>query len=278
MSVLQISKIGDVKADDVVEQVWQTLNSDAQAFTTQEPTLTSILYASILEQKTFCRALANHLADKLATPELSALMLRKTFMEIFTSEMGEATSIVTNAAKDLIAVRERDPACHSYLQCFLYFKGFMALQTHRIGHVLWHQNKKLFAYHLQSRSSELWGVDINPAAVFGAGIMLDHATGLVVGETSVIGDGCSILHGVTLGGTGKDNEDRHPKIGKNVLIGAGAKILGNITIGEGARIASGSVVLKNVEARCTVAGVPAKPVGGPCCENPAARMNQILDD
>ena len=134
------------------------------------------------------------------------------------------------------------------------------------------------AYHLQSRSAELFSVDINPAAQFGMGIMLDHASGLVAGETSIVGDGCSILHGVTLGGTGKSERDRHPKIGKNVLIGAGAKILGNIKIGDSARIAAGSVVLKDVGSNCTVAGVPAKPVGGPCCENPAAEMDQILDD
>lgn len=272
MSVVSISKL-----NDVVEQVWRELNHEARDYTAKEPALTSLLYASILDQKTFCRALANHLAEKLATHELSALMLRKTFMEIFTAQMGEENSIVESAAKDLLAVKERDPACNTYLQCFLYFKGFMALQAHRLAHALWGQDRKLLAYHLQSRSSELFGVDINPAARFGSGIMLDHATGLVVGETSVIGDGCSILHGVTLGGTGKDSEDRHPKIGKNVLIGAGAKILGNITVGEGARIASGSVVLRNVPAHCTFAGVPAKPVGGPCCENPAAEMDQILD-
>ncbi len=272
MSVVAISK-----TDDVIEQVWGALNAEAREFTATEPALTSVLYASILDQKTFCRALAHHLAEKLATQDLAALMLRKTFMEIFTAQMGDDNSIVVSAANDLMAVRERDPACNTYLQCFLYFKGFSALQTHRVAHALWGQGRTLLAYHLQSRSSELFGTDINPAARFGSGIMLDHATGLVVGETSVVGDGCSILHGVTLGGTGKDSEDRHPKIGKNVLIGAGSKILGNITVGEGARIASGSVVLKNVPAHCTFAGVPAKAVGGPCCENPAAQMDQILD-
>ncbi|MBL4870391.1 MAG: serine O-acetyltransferase [Robiginitomaculum sp.] len=272
MSVVSISK-----TEAVIDQVWSGLKHEARDYTAKEPALTSVLYASILDQKTFCRALAHHLAEKLATPDLAALMLRKTFMEIFREQIGDAAGIVESAAKDLVAVRERDPACNSYLQCFLYFKGFLALQTYRVAHALWKQNRHLLAYHLQSRSSELFGVDINPAAKFGNGIMLDHATGLVVGETSVIGDGCSILHGVTLGGTGKDSEDRHPKIGKNVLIGAGAKILGNITVGESARIASGSVVLKNVPAHCTFAGVPAIAVGGPCCENPAAQMDQTLD-
>ncbi|PHR90888.1 MAG: serine O-acetyltransferase [Robiginitomaculum sp.] len=269
MSVVPISM-----SEGDIAHVWEALQGEAQDYAAKERALASLLYASILDQKTFCRALANHLAEKLATPELAALQLRKLFIEILRTH----EDIVDSAAKDLIAVMDRDPACTSHLQCFLYFKGFMALQTHRIAHALWQQDRKLFAYHLQSRSSELFGVDINPAASFGSGIMLDHATGLVAGETSVVGDGCSILHGVTLGGTGKENEDRHPKIGRNVLIGAGAKILGNITIGDGARIAAGSVVLKDVSERCTVAGVPAVPVGGPCCENPAAKMDQILDD
>lgn len=258
----------------IVDQVWIDLHREAKDYASEEPALSSLLYAAILDQKSFCRALAHHLAEKLATPELAALKLRKLFIEVFRAD----SALIESAAADLVAVMERDPACTSYLQCFLYFKGFMALQTHRVSHALWLQKRELLAYHLQNRSSELFGVDINPAAQFGKGIMLDHATGLVAGETSVVGDGCSILHGVTLGGTGKENEDRHPKIGKNVLIGAGAKILGNITIGDGARIAAGSVVLKPVSARCTVAGVPAVPVGGPCCENPAARMDQTLDE
>lgn len=259
---------------DVVEQVWDALNAEATTCATDEPALASLLYASILDQKTFCRALAGHLADKLATPELATLKLRKLFIETFRAN----PDLVDSAARDLIAVMDRDPACHTYLQCFLYFKGFHALQTHRMAHILYSENRTLLAFHLQSRSSELFGVDINPAARFGSGIMLDHATGLVAGETSVVGNGCSILHGVTLGGTGKNHQDRHPKIGENVMIGAGAKILGNLTIGDGARIAAGSVVLKDVPSRCTVAGVPAVPVGGPCCENPAARMDQTLEE
>lgn len=274
MSVVSIEQNEDVVSNqDVVSYVWDALQQDARDYAAKEPALSSLLYGAILDQKSFCRALANHLAEKLATPELAALKLRKLIIEVLRSN----GSLVESAATDLVAVMERDPACTSHLQCFLYFKGFLALQTHRISHALWQEKREFLAYHLQSRSSELFGVDINPAATFGHGIMLDHATGLVAGETSVVGDGCSILHGVTLGGTGKENEDRHPKIGKNVLIGAGAKILGNITIGDGARIAAGSVVLKPVSERCTVAGVPAVPVGGPCCDNPAARMDQTLD-
>lgn len=269
MSVIEFST-----AQTIRDQVWAALQEEAKEFAEQERALSSLFYATILNQESFCRALAGYLAEKLATPEVSALHLRKLFLDIYRAD----GTIVDAAAQDLIAVRERDPACTSYLQAFLYFKGFTALQTYRVSHGFWQQGRKIMAYYLQNRSTELFGVDIHPAARFGHGIMLDHADGLVAGETSRVGNGCSILHGVTLGGTGKAHKDRHPKIGKNVLIGAGAKILGNIKIGDGARIAAGSVVLKDVMANCTMAGVPAKPVGGPCCENPAAEMDQILGD
>lgn len=257
---------------DVAARVWAEMRVEAERFAGEEKALASLLYAAILDQSSFCRAMAYVLAERLATNEVSALQLRKIFIGICRAD----ASVVEAAAHDLCAVRERDPACQSYIQCFLYFKGFMALQTHRAANHLMHNGRRLLAYHLQSRASELFGVDIHPAAEFGQGIMLDHATGLVAGETSRVGDGCSILHGVTLGGTGKDNEDRHPKIGRNVLIGAGAKILGNINVGDGALVAAGSVVLQDVPEQCTVAGVPAKPVGGPCCNNPAAKMDQTL--
>ncbi len=269
MSVVQMPK-----SANVVEDVWLTMQAEAKDFAKEEKALASFLYGSVINQESFCRALANYMAEKLATPEFNTLHMRQLILEVCRSD----EHVIQGAALDLIAVRERDPACHSYLQAFLYFKGFMALQTHRIAHHLLGKGRRLMAYHLQSRSAELFSVDINPGAQFGVGIMLDHASGLVAGETSVVGDGCSILHGVTLGGTGKDERDRHPKIGKNVMIGAGAKILGNIKIGDSARIASGSVVLKDVMSSCTVAGVPAIPVGGPCCENPAAEMNQILGE
>jgi len=262
------------KDQDMVSIVWQTLREEARDYAKSEPALSSLLHATILDQKSICRALAAHLAAKLATPELTALHLQKLLRDIYC----DADDVVESAVLDLVAVRERDPACTSYLQCFLYFSGFMSLQTYRSANKFWQQDRKLLAYHLQSRSVELFGVDIHPAAAFGSGLMLDHATSIVAGETSVVGDNCSILHGVTLGGTGKSRGDRHPKIGKNVLIGAGATILGNITVGDGARIAAGSVVLKDVQPQCTVAGVPAKPIGGPCCDNPAAKMDQILDE
>lgn len=252
--------------------VWTILKEEAAAYAAREVTMSSLLHATILDQNDLGSALVNHLSEKLSTSDFSALKMRKVLNEAVISDEG----LIGCVARDLEAVRERDPACQTYLQCFLYFKGFMAIQTHRFAHALLAQGRDLVAFHLQNRSSELFGVDINPAAKVGCGIMLDHATGFVVGETAVIGDDCSILQGVTLGGTGKSEEDRHPKIGDRVLIGANASILGNIKIGNGAKIAAGSVVLKPVDDNCTVAGVPAKPVGGPCCGNPASSMDQTL--
>ncbi|HHL42838.1 MAG TPA: serine O-acetyltransferase [Hellea balneolensis] len=268
-----MDQLTTANADALTKNVWNRLQIEAREQAGNEQVLSSLLHAKIITQETFCRALASHLAEILEAKDLTAIHLRKMVLDIYRSKQG----LIDAATQDLQAVFERDPACVSYVQCFLYFKGFAVLQIHRVAHELLRNNRDMLAYYMQSRMSELFGVDINPAAKIGAGIMLDHATGIVVGETAVIGDGCSILHGVTLGGTGKQHADRHPKIGKNVLIGAGAKILGNIKIGDGARIAAGSVVLKPVGAHCTVAGVPAKVVGGPCCENPAAEMDQILD-
>lgn len=251
---------------------WEQLRQDAAAFAVKERALASMLHAMILDRKSFGDALANHLAEKVSTSDFKALHVRETFQEIYQAD----PSIIEAATADMRAVRDRDPAAKSCLQVFLYFKGFLAIQTHRLAHALYNTGREMFAYHLQSRSSELFSVDIHPAAKLGMGLMFDHATGIVIGETATVGDDCSILHAVTLGGTGKEHEDRHPKVGKGVLIGAGAKILGNITIGDFALVAAGSVVLDPVAAKCTVAGVPAKPVGGPCCDKPAQEMNQTL--
>jgi len=267
----QINLATDINPCD---DIWECLRQEAAQFAVREPALSSLLYALILDQESFSHALVNHLATKLSTDDLSPLKLRKVLDNAAQADV----TIVQNAEKDLRATRERDPACQSLLQAFLYFKGFLAVQTHRFAHSLYKADRRLMAFHLQNRSAELFSVDINPAAQIGHGVMLDHATGFVVGETAVIGNDCSILQGVTLGGTGKSNEDRHPKIGNQVLIGAGASILGNIKIGDGAKIAAGSVVLKPVAEKCTVAGVPAKPVGGPCCGNPAGSMDQTLED
>ena len=253
---------------------WKQLNQDAAGFAVKERALASMLHAVILNQKSFADALANHLAEKLSDSEFKALHIRETFLDVYAAN----PKVIQSASDDLRAVRDRDPASKSCLQVFLYFKGFLAIQTHRIAHILYNEGREMFAYHLQSRSSELFAVDIHPAAKLGSGLMFDHATGIVIGETAVIGNNCSVLHGVTLGGTGKDDEDRHPKIGEDVMIGAGAKVLGNIRVGNGSMIAAGSVVLKDVRPQCVVAGVPAKPVGGPCCDKPAQSMNQTLKD
>jgi serine O-acetyltransferase len=186
--------------------------------------------------------------------------------------------MIAKAEADLRAVFERDPACKGYLQPFLYFKGFLALQTYRVGHWLYANGRQPLAHYLQSRVSELFQVDINPAATIGSGVFFDHGTGIVIGETAVVGDDVSMLHGVTLGGTGAQRGDRHPKVGKGVLLGANASVLGNISIGDYAKIASGSVVLKDVPANCTAAGVPARLVNCPTCEEPARTMDHTLAD
>jgi serine O-acetyltransferase len=219
-------------------------------------------------------ALSYQLARKLGDQELRAMSLREIVDEAYHDD----PRLVTVAEADLKAVFERDPACKGYLQPFLFFKGFLALQTQRVAHWLWRGGRETLAFYLQSRSSEIFQVDIHPATRIGAGIFVDHGTGIVIGETAVIGDEVSMLQGVTLGGTGAEQGDRHPKIGKGVLLGAGAKVLGNITIGDYAKIASGSVVLKPVPPGCTAAGVPARLVNCPTCEEPARSMDHTLAD
>ena len=199
-----------------------------------------------------------------------------TLREIAQDAYAADPTLAEIAEDDLRAVFERDPACKGYLQPFLFFKGFLALQTQRVSHRLWNQGRETLAFYLQSRMSELFQVDIHPATRIGRGVFVDHGTGIVIGETAVIGDGVSMLQGVTLGGTGAERGDRHPKIGKGVLLGAGAKVLGNIEIGDYAKIASGSVVLKPVPSGCTAAGVPARLVNCPTCPEPARSMDHTL--
>ncbi len=254
--------------------VWPRLRFEALRASEEEPSLASYLNAAILSHETLGEALTFHLAEKLS----DALVGAQRMCQVFEDLMEDHPSILIAAEADLQAVLERDPACRGVLQPFLWFKGFLALQTHRMAHALWQSNRETLAFHLQSRSSELFGVDIHPAARIGKGVMLDHATGITIGETAMIGDDCSLLHGVTLGGTGKEAGDRHPKIGRGVLLSVGAKVLGNITIGDEAKVAAGSVVLKDVPAHCTVAGVPAKIVGGGACCQPAASMDQAIPD
>lgn len=253
------------------ESIWSRMRLEAATSAASEPVLASFLNATILHHGSFAAALSYRLAEKLADAQMSSMLWREVATEAYT----EDNAIVEASIADLTAYFERDPACRDYIQPFLYFKGFHALQSYRVAHWLWEQGRYSLALYLQSRMSELWTIDIHPAATIGQGIFLDHAHGIVIGETAKVGDNVSMLHDVTLGGTGKDVDDRHPKVGNGVLISAGAKVLGNIDIGDGAKIAAGSVVLESVEACCTVAGVPAKPVGA-CAGNAAADMDQKI--
>ncbi len=255
-----------------VDPIWSTLVAQAEQVCVAEPFLTQLAISGILNHDSFESALAHRLAAKLDHPDVPADLVRQAFEDV----LADHPEIAAGARADLAATLERDPACDRAIEPLLFFKGYQALQTHRFAHALWQVGRKDFAYYLQSRASQVFQVDIHPAAEIGKGLMLDHATGFVVGETARIGDHVSILHNVTLGGTGKSDEDRHPKIGNGVLIGAGAKILGNIKVGDCSRIAAGSVVLKEVPPRTTVAGVPAKVVGEAGCNQPATVMDQIV--
>jgi len=252
--------------------VWAALRNEAQAAAKSEAALASLIAAVILNHDSLGDALSYQLARKLGDQEMGAMSLRDTIEEAYEAR----PALVEIAEADLKAVFERDPACKGYVQPFLFFKGFLALQTQRVAHWLWAQERETLALYLQSRMSELFQVDIHPATRIGRGVFVDHGTGIVIGETAVIGDDVSMLQGVTLGGTGAERGDRHPKIGKGVLLGAGAKVLGNIVIGDYAKIASGSVVLKPVPAGCTAAGVPARLVNCPTCDEPARSMDHTL--
>ena len=252
--------------------VWAALRNQAAHVASTEPGLASMLHAVILSHSDMAGALAYQLARKLGDQELRAMSLREICEEAYLAQPG----LIEAAHADLRAVFERDPACKGYLQPFLFFKGFQALQTHRVAHWLWGEGRETLAFHLQSRVSELFQLDIHPAARLGQGVFVDHGTGIVIGETAVVGDEVSMLHDVTLGGTGAKGGDRHPKIGRGVLIGAGAKVLGNIEIGDYAKIAAGSVVLRPVPAHCTAAGVPARLVNCPTCKEPARSMDHML--
>ena len=254
--------------------VWASLRNEAERAARDEPTLASLVNAVILSHDRIADALSYQLARKLGDQELRSMGAREIADEAFEAD----PSLVAAAEADLRAVFERDPACKGYVQPFLFFKGFLALQAYRVSHWLWTHSRETLALYLQSRASEVFAVDIHPAARVGSGVFLDHGTGIVIGETAVVGDDVSMLHGVTLGGTGAERGDRHPKIGRGVLLGAGAKVLGNIEIGEYAKIASGSVVLKPVPAHCTAAGVPARLVNCPTCDEPARTMDHTLAD
>ncbi len=256
------------------DPLWSTLRSEATALADKEPALSSFVHATILKHEKLESALSYHLAKKIGGEDLSPMLVREIFEEALRAD----PSIGAAMRADLSAVYERDPACNAYVDAFLFYKGFLSLQSYRIAHWLWSQQRHPLALFFQSRISELFDVDIHPAARLGRGIMIDHATGVVIGETAVVEDDVSMLHGVTLGGTGKEMGDRHPKIRRGVLISVGAKILGNIEVGEYSRIGAGSVVLKSVPAGCTAVGVPARLIGCAGGKNPSQEMNQLIDE
>ena len=254
------------------DPAWDRIVDEAKSSLIKEPLLSSLVHSSILHHRNLEQALSYRVAYKLSTAEMPEQMLREISDEAMRGD-GEISSC---ARADLVAVTERDPACNSFIQPLLFFKGFQAIQAYRVGHWLWKAGRKDMAYYFQSRISEVFNLDIHPAAVIGHGIMIDHAHSIVIGETAVVGNNVSMLHSVTFGGTGKQDDDRHPKIGDGVLIGAGAKVLGNIKVGHSSRIAAGSVVLHDVPPCKTVAGVPAKIVGSAGCDQPSVSMDQLL--
>jgi serine O-acetyltransferase len=255
-----------------IHAVWETLRQEAAKAMSEEPGLAHLLDDVILSRESLSASLSARLARRLAREDMP-----RSAMEPLLAGVFEANPlIVHSAARDILAMYERDPACFSPLEPLLFFKGFLALATYRVSHQLWQEQRRWLALYLQSLASEVFAVDIHPAAQIGCGILLDHATSFVVGETAIIEDDVSILHEVTLGGTGKESGDRHPVIRSGVLIGAGAKILGRVEIGAGAKVGAGSVVLDDVPPHCTVAGVPAVVVGTTHEENPAIEMNQKL--
>ncbi len=255
------------------DPIWQTIRQEAREESEKEPALASYFHATILNHDALEDALSFLLANKLANLAISALQIR----EIIQDSMSRDGCIGQSVRSDIKAIFDRDSSCNSYLVPFLYFKGFHALQSYRISHCLWSRGRQSMARFFQSYIAETFSVDIHPAAQIGKGIMLDHATGIVIGETAIVEDDVSIMQAVTLGGTGNEAGDRHPKIGKGCLISAGAKILGNIRVGEGAKVGAGSVVLDNVASHTTVVGVPARVVGKPRSDSPALEMNHDIN-
>lgn len=273
MKTTQVSALRrDIAPLDTLDPIWSRVRREAEVLIGNEPSLAGFVLASVLNQSGFEQAVTHRIAARLGHAAMSGDLIAQTFDEALAADQSLGAAI----RADIAAVLDRDPACDRFIEPLLYFKGFHALQTHRLAHWLWSHGRVDFALYLQSRSSEVFQTDIHPAAKFGKGIFLDHATGLVVGATTVVDDDVSMLQDVTLGGTGKETGDRHPKIRRGVMIGAGAKILGNIEIGQCARIAAGSVVLNPVPRNSTVAGVPARVVGSAGCAEPSRTMDQML--
>jgi serine O-acetyltransferase len=255
-----------------VDPVWFNIRRDAEEIAKNDPSLSSFIFASVLNHDSLEGALCHRLVQRLGHQDIPDEFIRQAVEDAF-----EDKPVISDALRaDLMAVYDRDPACDRLIEPLLYFKGFQAIQSYRIAHWLWHIGRRDFALWMQSRVSQTLNIDISPTAKIGRGIMIDHGSGVVIGATAEIGDNVSLLHAVTLGGTGKETGDRHPKVGSGVLLGAGAKVLGNITIGDCVRVASGSVVLHAVPPNRTVAGVPARIVGYAGCEEPASKMDQII--
>ncbi|MDQ0504734.1 serine O-acetyltransferase [Xanthobacter agilis] len=259
---------------DVVDPVWARVRTEAEEAVDREPLMAAFLTGAVLGQPSLEAAVGQRIAQRLDHADVPSPVVLAAYLEATSDDK----SIAQALRADISAVVDRDPAAGRALDPVLYFKGFHAIQAHRLAHWLWMRGQADFALYLQSRVSSVFAVDIHPQVPMGRGIFLDHATGVVIGMTAVIEDDVSILQGVTLGGTGKESGDRHPKIRRGVLIGAGAKVLGNIEVGRCARVAAGSVVLKPVPRNTTVAGIPAKVVGEAGCAEPSRSMDQVFED
>jgi serine O-acetyltransferase len=258
----------------IQDNVWKSILDEAKKACQAQPFMSSFFHCNIISHASFHHAISYYLASRLASSTLSAMSWQSVFHEAFEDE----PELIAQMLNDLLAHFNRDAACDEYIVPLLYYKGFHALQSYRIAHWLWRKDRKMLALYLQHRISRLFDVDIHPAAKLGSGIMLDHATGIVIGETSMVADDVSILHGVTIGGSGSTKCSRHPKISQGVLLSAGAILLGDITVGVGAKVGSGSLVLGDVGPHVTVAGVPAKVVGSARINMPSLDMNHNLDD
>ncbi len=274
MSSAQPSVSNIRNPERIQKNVWKSILIEADRACRAQPVISSFFHCNVLSHSSFREAISFYLASRLASSTLSAMSWQSVFHQAFADE----PDIIQQMLNDLLAHYHRDAACDEYIVPLLYYKGFHAVQSYRIAHWLWRHDRKTLALYLQHRISRLFDVDIHPAAVLGSGIMLDHATGIVIGETSVIDDDVSILHGVTLGGSGSTKCNRHPKIGRGVLLSAGAKLLGDITVGEGAKVGSGSLVLGDVKPYVTVAGVPAKVVGSARIKMPSLEMNHNIEE
>jgi len=256
----------------MADKLWTKVRSDAELAIKSEPLLSILIQSAILNHSSLQESLISQIAEKLCSTKVPYKIIYEVANEAFCVD----PRILKSVQSDLLAVFDRDPSCNSVVQPILYFKGFVAIQAYRVSHWLWNNNRYDFAYLIQSRSSEVFGIDIHPAAKIGNGLMIDHAHSIVIGETATVGNDVSMLHSVTLGGTGSRGLQRHPTIEDGVLLGAGAKVLGNITVGHCSKVASGSVVLKSVPPKKTVAGVPAKIVGEAGCTQPSITMDQLI--